>query len=194
MRMAADLRRLDARRRHEGWIAFALFCLTIPLANWMIGNVGTRCIPGGPCLVPVVPGLEAPSGVLTVGLALVLRDLVQRRLGPIAGFAAILAGTALSVVLAAPSVVAASALAFFLSEVADFAVYSPLQRRRFVLAVIASGLVGIVVDSLVFLQVAFGSLDFLAGQVVGKVWMLALAMPFVIWLRRRDGRLGLAAR
>ena len=39
------------------------------------------CVPQGPCLVPVAPGLLAPSGVLTVGAALVLRDVVQRCLG-----------------------------------------------------------------------------------------------------------------
>ena len=58
-------------------------------------------------------------------------------------------------------------------------------------AVVASGVVGLVVDSIVFLWLAFGSLDFLAGQVVGKAWMIVLAIPFVAWLRRRDERLGL---
>lgn len=63
-----------------GHLAFALFALTVPAANWMIGNVGT-CIPDGPCLVPVGFGFEAPSGVLMVGAALVLRDIVHERLG-----------------------------------------------------------------------------------------------------------------
>ena len=54
------------RRRFEGAIFFVLFCLTVPLANWMIQHVGTVCVPHGPCLVPVAPGLLAPSGVLTV--------------------------------------------------------------------------------------------------------------------------------
>jgi hypothetical protein len=60
---------------------FLAFIACIPLANWMIGNVGTVCAPPhGPCLVPVAPWgpggqpLMAPSGVLMVGLALVLRD------------------------------------------------------------------------------------------------------------------------
>ena len=43
----------------------------------MIGNFGTFCVPDGPCLIPVAPGITAPSGVLMVGAALVLRDLVQ---------------------------------------------------------------------------------------------------------------------
>jgi hypothetical protein len=48
-----------------------------------------------------------------------------------------------------------------------------------------------VVDSIVFLYLAFGSLDFLAGQIVGKLWMVLLALPFIAYLRRRDERLGL---
>ena len=75
------LSRLDTRRRIEGFALFAAFALTVPLANWMIGNVGTVCPPDGPCLIPVAPGLLAPSGVMVAGLAFVLRDLVQRRLG-----------------------------------------------------------------------------------------------------------------
>ena len=71
----------------------------------------------------------------------------------------------------------ASAVAFLLSELADLAVYTPLQRRRFMPAVLASSLVGLVVDSAVFLYLAFGNLDYLAGQVVGKAWMVLLTLP-----------------
>jgi queuosine precursor transporter len=175
----------------EGAVFLVLFCVTIPLANWMIGHVGTVCLPNGPCLLPVAPGIMAPSGVLMIGAALVLRDLVQRRLGIEFGIGAIVAGALISVAIAPPSLVMASAAAFLLSEFADFAVYTPLARRRLVLAVVASSLVGLVVDSIVFLWLAFGSLDFLSGQIIGKLWMVLLATPFVAYLRRRDERLGL---
>lgn len=180
---------IRARRRREGLLFLALFTLTIPAANWLIGHVGTSCVPQGPCLVPVAPGLEAPSGVAMVGLALVLRDLVQRRLGIGASVIAILIGAALSALLAPPALVLASAAAFLLSEGADLLVYTPLQRRRFLAAVVLSGLAGLVVDSVVFLSLAFGSLEYLPGQVIGKAWMTLLAVPFVLWLRRRDDRL-----
>ncbi len=179
------------RRRVEGAAFLIAFALCIPAANWLIGNAGTVCVPNGPCLIPVAPGLMAPSGVLMIGLALVLRDLVQRRLGVGWAAGAILAGAALSALLAPPALVLASALAFLLSELADLAVYTPLQKRRLMLAVLASGAVGLVVDSVVFLYVAFGSLDYLAGQVVGKAWMVLLALPLIHWLRQRDARLGL---
>jgi queuosine precursor transporter len=187
------MNRIEARRTIEGAIFLALFCLTIPAANWMIGHVGTACSARGPCVIPVAPGLMAPSGVLMIGAALVLRDLVQRRLGVEFGIAAIIAGAAISVVIAPPSLVVASATAFLLSEFADFAVYTPLARRRLVAAVVASSAVGLVVDSLVFLWLAFGSLEFLPGQIVGKAWMVLLAIPLVAYLRRRDERLGITA-
>jgi uncharacterized PurR-regulated membrane protein YhhQ (DUF165 family) len=180
------------RQRLEGFLFLAAFGLCIPAANWLIGHAGTVCVPQGPCLIPVAPGLTAPSGVLMIGLALVLRDLVQRRLGFLWAAGAILAGAALSALLAPPALVLASAVAFLLSELADLGVYTPLQRHRFMAAVIASSLVGLVIDSAVFLYLAFGSLDYLAGQVVGKAWMVLLSLPMIAWLRRRDARLGLA--
>jgi queuosine precursor transporter len=184
---------VEKRRNIEGSLFLVLFCLTIPAANWMIGHVGTGCSVTGPCLVPVAPGILAPSGVLMIGAALVLRDLVQRRLGIEFGIAAIVAGAAISASIAPASLVVASATAFLLSEFADFAVYTPLARRRLVAAVVASSMAGLVVDSIVFLWLAFGSLEFLLGQIVGKTWMVLLAIPLVAYLRRRDERLGLTA-
>jgi queuosine precursor transporter len=172
---------------------FLAFIACIPLANWMIGNVGTICAPPhGPCLVPVAPWgpdghkLMAPSGVLMVGLALVLRDMVQRRLGRGVALAAIVAGAALSGAVAPPQLVFASAAAFLLSELADFAVYTPLQSRGLILAVLASSVVGLIADSLLFLWLAFGSLDFLAGQIAGKLWMVLLSLPFIHWIRKHE--------
>jgi uncharacterized PurR-regulated membrane protein YhhQ (DUF165 family) len=166
-----------------GLVAFPCFLGMIPLANWMIGHVGI-CSPGQPCVVPVAPGLLAPSGVVTIGAALVLRDVVQRCLGLLWGLGAIFIGAAVSALIAPASLVLASAVGFLLSELADFAVYTPLQRRRLVLAVFASGVFGLLVDSFVFLWLAFGSLQFLEGQVVGKLWAVLASIPFIRLLRR----------
>jgi uncharacterized PurR-regulated membrane protein YhhQ (DUF165 family) len=176
-------------RRIEGLVYLAAFIACIPIANWMIGNIGTTCVPSGPCLVAVAPGLMAPSGVIMIGLALVLRDLVQRRLGRAWSLGAIVVGAGLSASVAPPSLVLASAAAFFFSELADFLVYTPLQRRRFVTAVIAGSTVGLIVDSVIFLWLAFGSLQFLWGQVIGKAWMVLASLPFIYWLRVRDSRI-----
>jgi hypothetical protein len=172
-------------------IFLVMFGLTIPAANWLVGHAGTACIARGPCVLPVAPGLLAPSGVTMVGAALVLRDLVQRRLGTVMSALAIVAGSALSALLAPAALVFASAIAFLLSEFADLAIYTPLARSRLVAAIVASSLLGLVIDSMVFLWLAFGSLDFLVGQIVGKAWLVLLSIPFVAWLRRRDARLGM---
>jgi len=176
---------MDHRQRSAvGTVAFVVFLGCVPLANWLILHIGTVCVAGGPCLVPVAPGIMAPSGVLTVGVALVLRDVVQRCLGLRFGLIAIAVGTALSAFVAPASLVVASGTAFALSELVDFALYTPLQRRRLLLAVVASSLAGLVVDSIVFLSLAFGSLEFLPGQIVGKVWAVLIAMPLMRLVRR----------
>jgi uncharacterized PurR-regulated membrane protein YhhQ (DUF165 family) len=180
-------------RKAEGLAYFLAFIACIPAANWMIGHLGTTCVPAGPCLLPVFPWgpgdrpLMAPSGVAMAGLALVLRDLVQRRLGRTVALMSIAAGAALSGAVAPPALILASAAAFFLSELADFAVYTPLQARGLVLAVFASSIVGLVVDSVLFLYLAFGSLEFLTGQILGKTWMVLLALPVVHLIRKCEG-------
>lgn len=163
------------------------FAATIPAANWLIGNVGTECIPNGPCLLPVGLGLHAPSGVLMVGAALVLRDMVQEAGGIRAALLAISIGAVLSWVVAPPALVIASVTAFLLAELADLAVYTPLRRRGMGVAVLASGLVGSVIDSVVFLWLAFGSLGFVEGQILGKLWMSLLALP-LLWFAKREAR------
>jgi queuosine precursor transporter len=184
----------EVRRRVEGIAVLVGFTACIPAANWIVGNVGTVCVPDGPCLIPVAPGMAAPSGVLVVGLALVLRDLVQRRLGRYWALAAIGVGAVLSAVLAPPSLILASTAAFLLSELTDLAVYTPLQQRGLVLAVVASSVVGLIIDSAVFLSLAFGSLQFLVPQIIGKAWMVLLSIPVIAWLRRRDERIGMPVR
>ena len=166
------------------YLSLAEFVLTIPVANWLIGNVGTTCIPNGPCLIPVFPGLMAPSGVLMIGLALVLRDMVQEQLGWRWSIGAIVAGALLSGLVAPPALVIASAAAFLISESADMAVYTPLRNRKLWLAVLAGGIVGAFVDSGIFLYLAFGSIDHITGNVVGKILMSLLAVPLIFYMKK----------
>ena len=159
----------------------AAYIATIAAANWLITHVG---------IVPVGFGLSAPAGVYAAGLAFTLRDLVQETAGRVAVVLAILAGAALSALLS-PGLALASGVAFLVSEFADFAVYQPLRRRHWLGAVALSGTVGAVVDSALFLWLAFGSLAFLPGQVAGKTWMTALAV-LVLWAYRQRRRGALA--
>lgn len=166
----------------------AAFAATVPLANWLIGNVGTECIPNGPCLIPVGFGLSAPSGVLVVGAALVLRDMVQELGGRRTALAAIALGAAFAWMVAPPALVIASVTAFLLSELADMAVYTPLRRSNLIAAVLLSGLVGAAVDSAAFLWLAFGSLELLTGQIVGKLWLSLVAVAILMVMRQRVAR------
>lgn len=173
-------------RRTPSILAFIGFLLTGPASNWFIQNIGATCIPDGPCLIPVFPGVTAPSGVLMVGFALVLRDVVHRDLGPYWALAAIVAGSLLSAAFSPAPLLIASTSAFMLSEFADFAVYAPLRSRGFFIAAFFSSLAGLVVDSIIFLILAFGSLDYLAGQILGKLWMMITTL-LAIWLSVRRG-------
>lgn len=156
-------------------IVFILYLLTIVAANLAIVYIG---------FVPVGFGLMAPAGVYFAGLAFSLRDGVQEQLGRRWAIATILAGASLSALLS-PSLALASGLAFLTSELADFAVYTPLRERgRTLTAVAASNTAGLLLDSVLFLSLAFGSLTFLAGQVVGKLTMTALAVLLLAARRR----------
>lgn len=168
------------------YLVLIAYLMCIPAANWLIGNVGAKCIPNGPCVIPVGFGLMAPSGVLMIGLALVLRDLVQRWLGLGWVLGAILAGSMISAAIAPPALVIASATAFLISELADTAIYTPLAERRLMLAVALSSVVGLAIDGAVFLWLAFGSLTLLPGQILGKGLMVLAAMPVIWWIRQRE--------
>jgi uncharacterized PurR-regulated membrane protein YhhQ (DUF165 family) len=174
-----------AGRRWYAWAALAVYVATVPTANWLIRNVGAVVLPDGTHLAPVGFGLLAPSGVYAAGVAFVARDVVQRAAGRRAALAAIVAGTALSA-LVSPRLAVASGSAFLFSELADFAVYTPLERRRFVLAVFLSGLVGSVVDSVLFLSISGIPLAAaLPGLLLGKVWVQLGGVPAALWLRKR---------
>jgi len=155
------------------FFAFALFAACIPVANWLIGNVGD-CIPNGPCLVPVGFGLMAPSGVLMIGLALVLRDWLHELAGWKWSVVAVLVGGVLSLAFSPPALAVASAAAFTLAELADLGVYAKLRARGKPLAVMASQVVGAAVDSALFVYLAFGSFEFSAGTTLAKIYAGAI--------------------
>jgi hypothetical protein len=166
------------------WLLFVGYLLTVPAANWTVANVGTTCIPDGPCLIPVGWGLTAPSGVLWIGLALTLRDLVHEYLGRRWAVLAVLLGAVVSFAVSPPFVALASSVAFLVSELADTLVYGRLRARGLLWALVASNLVGLTIDSAAFLWIAFGSLDFIAGQLWAKA-VMTLAAVLVLWLARR---------
>jgi uncharacterized PurR-regulated membrane protein YhhQ (DUF165 family) len=155
-------------------LATAGYVGTVVAANWAVHRFG---------VVPVGFGYSAPAGVYFVALALVLRDYVQWSLGKLVMLAALAAGIVVSYWVADPRLAAASAVAFAFSELVDFGLFTWVAPR-WARAVLLGGLVGAFVDSVLFLSIAFGSLEFLPGQMIGKTYGV-VAATILIAARRR---------
>ena len=161
-------------KRHAlGTIALALFILSIPAANWAFQRWG---------VVDVAFGLQAPAAALVVGFTFLARDYVHRAWGWLACIGAIAGGTLLSFGLADQRLALASGAAFLFSELADLTVLQRLRERGWSRAVTASNIVGAVLDSIIFLWVAFGSLAFFWGQLAAKL------VCTIVWLAVRELR------
>ena len=167
-------------------LALALtFVATVYAANWTLERFGLIELP--------LIGWMAPAGVFWAGLGFGIRDALHEAGGKRWVLAAIAIGTALSWWLGDGvtipgghvSIALASGAAFALSELADLAIYSPLRERQWVAAVTISNLVGAVIDSALFLWLAFGAVDAMGGQIVGKALMILPALPIVWEVRRR---------
>ena len=160
----------DRARTATGGLCATGLIASVITANWLTTRYG---------FIPIGLGQQATAGTLAAGFALALRDGVQDTLGKLGTLAVILAACAVSYLIAAPAIAIASAVAFLVAELCDFAVYTPLRRRsrlgdrRWAGAVTASGVVGAVVDTVVFLGLAFGwaaVAPAIIGQLLGKLW------------------------
>lgn len=129
-------------------------------------------------------GLIVPWGTYTAGLALIIRDLLHETGGRrwVAGGIAV--GTLVSAFNTSPALALASGVAFAVSELADWGVYSRLRERSVLAAVLVSGAVGAPIDSALFLWLSPLDLTWqaMAGQVLVKVVILA---PLA-WLAARE--------
>jgi hypothetical protein len=162
-------------KRTSGALAAVLYVASVVAANWAIARFG---------IVPVGFGLAAPAGVYLVAAALILRDIVQVGLGRVASVGALAVGAAVSYMVAPPAVATASVVAFGFSELVDFALFTWIAPR-WSRAVLVGGLAGAVADSVLFLTLAFGSLTFLPGQMLGKSYGIVLAAAAIGMRRRR---------
>lgn len=168
------------------YMAFIAYIAAIVAANWAIDAVG----PDG---IPVGFGLRAPGGVLFAGLVFTFRNLTQQSLGRRFGFLAIAIGALLSAVispglnLGGPlPLPLASGLSFAVSETVDAGFWTYLREHRgwWTRAMFLGDLAGQVADSALFLVLAFGSVDFLVGQIVGKQWTIWPALALMALYRR----------
>jgi len=170
--------------------ALALYVAAIVLANYLIvhGLPGATETQFHTYTLPTLFGLVCPAGTYMAAASFPLRDVVQRAGGRWLGVSAILLAAIVSYSVSSPTVAIASGGTFLISESLDFLIYTPLQKRYFVPAVIVSGIVSAVVDSLVFLQwagIGYGNGE-LAGLIVAKLLVVTLVGgPIAYGLRRK---------
>lgn len=129
----------------------------------------------------VVGGLFVPAGTVFAGTSLTARDLVHDTLGARGVAVGIAAGAGLSAVFASPQIAVASVAAFTASEIVDALIYTRLRHRSRLGAVAVSNAGGLVVDSALFVPLAFGNVTAVPGQIVGKTvaTLLTLAALYI---------------
>lgn len=172
-------------RRVAGLTLATAFLACILAANYVTTRFG---------MIPVGFGLVATAGTYFAGLTFILRDSLQDALGKSWTLAVIAAGALLSFLVADPFIAIASAVAFGLSELADLAVYTPLRKRGYIRAVLASNIVGSFIDTIVFLTIAgFPVLLAMPGQMSGKLLITGAFAFIVILFRLRRAIVGAAA-
>jgi len=120
-----------------------VYVLLIPLVNWSFAHVPTVPMPDG--------GAWSPMAIVT-GLILVVRDFAQREVNHYV-LLPLLFGLFISYFMAPPEVALASGMAFAISEMVDYIVYTtskkPLSQR-----VMLSSTISAPLDSTVFWAVA----------------------------------------
>lgn len=152
--------------------AAGAYVTTVVAANVLTEHFG---------LVPIGFELLVTAGTFAAGATLLARNITQDRVGRLVVVALMLAGCGLSYWLASPTLAVASAVAFGLSETADMLVYTPLRRHGWSRAVMAASVVGAVIDTYVFLDLAGFPVtaDAVTGQLVVKIgisWFVAGAV------------------
>ena len=173
----------------------------------VMAQVGTNKIVDVP-----LTNLTAPGGTFLIGIALSMIEIAHRtaptrREGFVNAQVMVACGWVASVILAgylavlnvmSPEdplfdrlagtwrIVAASLLAFAVSETIDNSLGTWMRDRvHDAWRVVATNAVSVPLDSIVFLLVAFGSLEFISGQIVVKyAATLLVGVPLVLLLRR----------
>jgi uncharacterized PurR-regulated membrane protein YhhQ (DUF165 family) len=132
------------------------FVIAAATSNWAIHNIGQFNGPDAPRTLPIGWGLEAPSGVVLVGVMIAVRDALHEQVGIKGTLVVILMGSVISALLAPPALAVASGATMVTAEVADALVYERLRQRGRLIAAAASNFVSATIDSAMFLLIAFG--------------------------------------
>lgn len=157
-----------------------LYVALIAGVNWAFAIIPPLELPGGDLWSPVA---------LIVGFVFVVRDFAQRRVGHNILWA-MLAGIVISWWMASPQLALASAAAFAVGELADWALYT-FTKKPFSQRVLISSCLGAPLDSLVFLTL-IGIASPVSVGVMSFSKLLGSIVVFVL-VRRREKLLALAA-
>lgn len=125
---------------HASMLTVLVYIALIAGINWAFDIVPPLQLPGGDLWSPVA---------LIVGFVFVVRDYAQRQVGHNILWA-MLAGIAISWWMASPQLAMASAAAFAIGELADWALYT-FTNKPFSQRILISSCLGAPLDSLVFL-------------------------------------------
>ncbi len=142
-------------------------------------------------IVPLPFGLAVPAGVFFFSPIFTLRDSLHERYGWkwVTGFVFLSAGVSAAIAVISGNsllgkVTAAGLLAYLVSENSDTLIYQLLHRHSFMRRVLASNAVSTLLDSGIFITIAFGPLwTLILGQYIVKM-MLAWITGVIINERR----------
>ncbi len=148
------------------------FVAVVALANVATAHLG---------MVELPFGAAVTAGTFLAGAALILRDAVHEFAGRLAVAGCIAAGAAAALPGAPARIAMASAVAFAIAEMVDWAVYSPLRSHGYGRAVLVSSIVAAPIDTAIFLGIAGFPVELgsISGQVFVKVSMAVLAAVIV---------------
>ena len=170
-----------------------MYFATIPFLNWSFGVIEPLCLvlpesgePGrvmyDACALspnPVVPkGVTLHPLTIVTGFVFVLRDFVQRSIGQrvvvIMGL-----GIAWAFFYAWPVIAIASGLAFAVSELADWALYT-FSRYRLSTRILLSSAIAAPIDTTIFLYGADLAVQMVLDEPAGTMFHWANWIVFVI--------------
>lgn len=151
----------------------AAYLAAILGANLGFSYLPMIALPGGQMLAPMS---------FVVGAVFVLRDLAQRELGHRVLFV-MGVGLAASYIMADPFVAIASAIAFAISELADWLVYT-LTKKPLAQRILISSVIGTPLDSAVFMLVA-GFFSW-PGLLIMTASKMAAALAVYAYYNRRS--------
>ena len=148
-------------------IQIVLYMLCIVLADILAAQF----------IIPIGFGLAVPAGVFMIAPIFTLRDSLHRTYGARMVTILILVASAfsygLSIVLGNEMlgrVTIASVIAFFVSENVDTFVYHLTRRKSWMTRVLSSNAVSSLVDSILFIGIAFGIVwPLIIGQYIVKM-------------------------